>query len=54
MKKWHYILYIILLATLSIMTGEIVTFIMLGLILVSLNNIHFTLKKILKARENNI
>lgn len=46
-NKWFYALYGILIAALSIVTGEIVTFIMLGLILVSLTNINITLKRIL-------
>lgn len=45
MNKWFYALYGILIAALSIVTGEIVTFIMLGLILVSLTNINSTLKR---------
>ncbi|MBU5468048.1 hypothetical protein KQI49_14560 [Virgibacillus sp. MSJ-26] len=51
--KWYYTFYAILLAALSIFTGEIVTFLMLGFILLSLNNINFTLKKILKTKQNS-
>ncbi len=56
MNNWYYILYAIILAIVSIVTGEIVTFIMLGLILVSLQNIHRTLKDILSVHEekNNL
>ena len=56
MNNWYYILYAIILALVSIVTGEIVTFIMLGLILVSLQNIHRTLKDILSVHEekNNL
>lgn len=50
MKKWYYAFYGVLLAALSIVTGEIVTFLMLGFILLSLNNINFTLKKILESK----
>jgi len=54
MNKWFYAFYGVLLAALSIITGEIVTFLMLGFILLSLNNINFTLKEILKTtKENN-
>ncbi|MEI3612187.1 hypothetical protein [Pseudogracilibacillus sp. SO30301A] len=56
MNNWYYILYAIILALVSIVTGEIVTFIMLGLILVSLQNIHRTLKDILSVHQekNNL
>ncbi len=56
MNNWYYILYAIILALVSIVTGEIVTFIMLGLILVSLQNIHRTLKDIVSVHEekNNL
>lgn len=52
MNNWYYILYAIILALVSIVTGEIVTFIMLGLILVSLQNIHRTLKDIVSVHED--
>ncbi len=45
MNNWLYGLFILVLGVLSFFTGEIVTFVMLGLILVSLNNINLTLKK---------
>ena len=41
-----YILYAVFLGIVSLLTGEIVTFIMLGIILIALNNINSTLKKI--------
>lgn len=44
--NWMLILYMIILAALSLFTGEVVTFIMLGFILIALNNIHKTLKQI--------
>lgn len=49
-NNWQYILLAIILAIVSIFTGEIVTFIMLGFILVSLQNINRTLKAILKDK----
>jgi len=51
MNNWYYILYAVILALVSIATGEIVTFIMLGLILVSLQNIHKTLKEVLMINQ---
>lgn len=45
MNKWMFTLYFIILAALSIFTGEIVTFVMLGIILLSLTNIQRTLKE---------
>lgn len=53
MKDWLYILYAAILAVVAIFTGEIVTFIMLGIILITLNNIHATLKKLLEVHKNN-
>ena len=54
MNNWLYGLFAVALAVVSIFTGEIVTFVMLGFILISLQNIHTTLKKILKVnREKN-
>ncbi|MCM3122962.1 hypothetical protein QNH36_10885 [Mesobacillus sp. AQ2] len=49
MKNWQYTLYLFILGVISFITKEIVTFAMLGIILVSLNNIHFTL---LEIRDN--
>ena len=46
-----YIVYVIVLAVASFFTGEVVTFIMLGFILMALNSIHATLKKILEKME---
>nr|WP_280768877.1 hypothetical protein [Salipaludibacillus daqingensis] len=51
MNSWLYSLYIFIIAIVSIFTGELVTFIMLGIILISLNNINSTLKKILKDKQ---
>ncbi|AXI09641.1 hypothetical protein CUC15_12215 [Oceanobacillus zhaokaii] len=51
MDNWWNIFYFVVIAIVSIFTGEIVTFIMLGFILLTLNNINSTLKKIYK--QNN-
>ncbi|MED4202916.1 hypothetical protein [Neobacillus mesonae] len=52
MKNSLYTLYFVVLAIVSIFTGEIVTFVMLGVILISLTNIHTTLKDILKTLKD--
>jgi|GEM_PF-1927796 len=46
-NTWLFALYACLLAVVSIITGEIITYIMLGFILISLTNIHKTLKALL-------
>ncbi|MFF2500980.1 MULTISPECIES: hypothetical protein [Peribacillus] len=46
MSNGLYILYAVILGIVSWFTGEIVTFVMLGAILIALNNINLTLKKI--------
>ena len=51
MSNWLYILYAVILGIVSWFTGEIVTFVMLGVILIALNNINTTLKKI--YHQNN-
>ncbi len=51
MNNWLYTLYFVILGIISFITGEVVTFIMLGLILISLTNIHSTLKELLKAKR---
>ncbi|MDY0409639.1 hypothetical protein ACFFIS_05450 [Virgibacillus soli] len=53
MDKWLYVVYAIILAALSFFTGEIVTFIMLGFILLALININNTLKKLVQHQETN-
>ncbi len=53
MNNALYILYAIVLGVVSIVTGEIVTFIMLGFILLSLNNIHKILVKLYLQNEQN-
>lgn len=45
-------LYAVLLGLVSIFTGEIVTFIMLGFILIALQNIHSTLKELLQVNKH--
>ncbi|WP_185959658.1 hypothetical protein [Lentibacillus cibarius] len=44
MWEFKYVLYAFLLGIIALFTGEIVTFIMLGFILVTLTNINNTLK----------
>lgn len=51
MNKLYATLYALLIGIIAIYTGEIITFIMLGLILISLNNIHHTLKQIVYKEE---
>lgn len=53
MNNFLYAIYAVILAALSIFTGEIVTFVMLGFILITLQNIHSTLKKIMKANSED-
>ncbi|WP_416828430.1 hypothetical protein [Ectobacillus polymachus] len=52
MKGWIYIVYAVVLGILSFFTGEIVTFVMLGFILIALNNINSTLKKMYKESND--
>ena len=47
-REVWYVIYIILLGLIAIVTGEIVTFIMLGIILLALQNILKVLKEILQ------
>ena len=56
MSNWLQVLYAVILGIVSWFTGEIVTFVMLGVILIALNNINSTLKKIYlqnNERSNN-
>lgn len=48
LRELFYVLYVIVLGLLAIYTGEIVTFIMLGIILLALQNILKVLKDILE------
>ncbi|WP_194709692.1 hypothetical protein [Radiobacillus deserti] len=52
MNAFWYGLFAVILAVLSFFTGEIVTFLMLGFVLISLQNIHMTLKKLVQQKEN--
>lgn len=57
MRSWFYYLYALILGVVSWFTGEIVTFVMLGIILISLNNINTNLKEIYNQnieRNNNV
>jgi len=47
-REVWYVIYVILLGLIAIGTGEIVTFIMLGIILLALQNILKVLKEILQ------
>lgn len=51
MNNWLYTLYFVVLGIISFITGEVVTFVMLGLILICLTNIHSTLKEMLKVNK---
>lgn len=51
MNNWLYGLYALILGLVSIVTGEIITFVMLGFILISLQNIHSTLKELLAVQK---
>lgn len=51
MNNWLYGLYALILGIVAFFTGEIITFIMLGFILIALNNINATLQKIYKKVE---
>jgi hypothetical protein len=51
MKNWQYTLYLFVLGIISFITREVVTFIMLGIILITLNNIHTTLKEVVKSQK---
>lgn len=52
LNSWLYVLYALILGILALFTGEIVTFVMLGFILLSLNNIYTVLKKMDRNMEN--
>lgn len=56
MSNRLYIVFAVVLGIVSWFTGEVVTFVMLGIILMALNNINSTLKKIYlqnSERDNN-
>ncbi|WP_284140293.1 hypothetical protein [Virgibacillus sp. LDC-1] len=50
MHTWLYTIYTIVLGALSFFTGEIVTFVMLGFILLTLSNINHNLKKLVHSK----
>ncbi|MFC6333071.1 hypothetical protein ACFP56_10585 [Paenibacillus septentrionalis] len=52
MKDLQYVIYAAILGIVSFFTGEIVTFIMLGIILMALSNMLKVQKEILKKLEN--
>lgn len=51
MKNGLYTFYFLVLGIVSFFTEEIITFVMLGIILIALTNIHTTLKEILKVNQ---
>ncbi|SDH67818.1 hypothetical protein SAMN05192534_10942 [Alteribacillus persepolensis] len=51
--NWWYGLYFLILGIISVFTGELITFLMLGFILLSLQNINTTLKKIHRDSKGN-
>lgn len=53
MNNILYTIYLVIIGIVAVYTREIVTFVMLGIILISLNNINSTLKEILKSIKNN-
>ena len=53
MKNWLNTLYLFILGIISFITQEVVTFVMLGIILIALNNIHSTLKEVLKMKKDS-
>ena len=52
MKEFFYVIYVVVLGIVSFFTGEIVTFIMLGVILMALSNMLRVQKEILKKLDN--
>jgi len=52
MKEFFYVIYVVVLGIVSFFTGEIVTFIMLGFILMALSNMLRVQKEILKKLDN--
>ncbi|UTR09986.1 hypothetical protein MM300_19215 [Evansella sp. LMS18] len=51
MQSILYGLYGAIIAFIAFFTGEIVTFLMIGIILMTLHNIHSTLKEMLKVNK---
>ncbi|HHW36437.1 MAG TPA: hypothetical protein GXX18_03975 [Bacillales bacterium] len=48
MNNWLYSLYFVVIGIVSFFTQEIVTFLMLGFVIIALHNINSTLKEISK------
>lgn len=48
------VIYAIVLAVISVFTGEIITFIMLGLVLIALVNISRSLKQLIELQKEKI
>jgi len=53
MNSWLMGFYALILGIISFFTGEIVTFIMLGFILLTLHNINATLKKLVDINKSS-
>ncbi|WP_274363473.1 hypothetical protein [Paenibacillus thermotolerans] len=51
MSNILYVLWAVLLGVVSFFTGEVVTYVMLGFILLALNNIHKVMKEISRKME---
>lgn len=47
-----YIFGVLILGAAAFFTGEIVTFAMLGIVLIALNNINMNLKKLIQIKES--
>lgn len=48
MRNWLYTFYFVVIGIIALYTKEIVTFLMLGFVIIALHNINSTLKEILK------
>jgi len=53
MKDFTYVIYVVVLGIVSCFTGEMVTFIMLGIILMALSNMLKVQKEILKKLDHH-
>lgn len=51
MTNWLYTLYALVIGIISIFTGEVVTFVMLGFILLALQNINRTLRRLIQVNK---
>lgn len=52
MKDFNYVIYVLIVGIISFFTGEIVTFIMLGFILMALTNMLRVQKEILRKLDS--